>query len=74
MEKITPSYIPELCDVCGKTITSSFVDGIVWVISRYTWANVCPECHLRLGKGLGTGLGQMFAKNTETNQWEKVAG
>lgn len=56
------------CDVCGKPVGATFVDGKVKGVS--SWATMCERCFGIVGVGLGTGKGQRF--NTQTGQ--KLAG
>jgi len=59
----------ETCDICHGNLRaySRFVDGRTIM---GPWALMCERCYLIYGKGLGTGVGQMY--NSET--LEKVAG
>ena len=54
--------LPNLCDICGKKITDTFVDGKV---HNASWAIMCPKCFEQVGSGLGIGQGQMYLKATK---------
>ena len=60
----------ENCDICHKPITKTFVDGS----TRYgPWATMCSQCFHTVGKGLGTGKGQMYQKQAN-GSWLKIRG
>ena len=63
---------PATCDLCPTSISTEFVDGRVRGGS--SWAILCPDCHARYGVGIGTGLGQRYRFNPESELWEKVEG
>jgi len=62
--------IPAGCDCCGIGIHSEFVDGAT---IHGPWANLHPTCHLRIGRGIGPGLGQRYRKQDD-GRWMKVEG
>jgi len=47
------------CDLCGKVDLFEFVDGGTVM---GPWANQCMPCHRRLGRGIGHGKGQHYAR------------
>ena len=47
------------CNLCGKVALSEFVDGAT---RMGPWANMCLPCFKRVGKGLGVGRGQRYAR------------
>lgn len=47
------------CDLCGKVDLFEFVDGATVM---GPWANQCLPCHRRLGRGVGVGKGQRYAR------------
>lgn len=53
--------IPQNCDICNNSLTDYFVDGKTQFGS---WANMCPTCHTKHGKGLGVGYGQKYNAST----------
>jgi hypothetical protein len=61
---------PEQCDFCEHKIMDEFVDG--GLIGYTCWAIMCPPCFRRLGRGLGTGLGQRYT--LEHGKYVKVEG
>ena len=62
---------PAVCDLRREhKITDTFIDGNTVYGS---WANMCPACHRQYGRGLGTGAGQSYTKQTD-GRWLKVAG
>lgn len=62
--------VPFSCQVSGRKITDSFVDGVVK--GTATWAIMHPEVHRVKGIGLGTGRGQLFVQRD--GAWYKVEG
>lgn len=61
---------PEECDICKSKLTFEFVDGATILRS---WAFMCDPCHIRYGRGLGTGKGQKYRKSA-AGIWVKVLG
>lgn len=55
------------CDVCGRTVGTTFVDGKT---RHGPWANMCESCHKVHGVGIGTGKGQRY----ETATMRKIDG
>lgn len=46
------------CDICGKQIQRSFVDGVT---AGGRWGIMCPTCRINEGRmALGVGLGQKY--------------
>lgn len=58
---------PTNCDLCGITLTQTFVDGR---IQSGSWGILCAGCHRDDGCGLGTGNGQRYDLKT----LEKIDG
>ena len=52
------------CNLCGKVNLSEFVDGATRI---GPWANMCMPCFKRVGKGLGVGRGQRYARVAEAS-------
>jgi len=62
---------PTTCDICHNPIKKEFVDGL----TQYgPWGIMCKPCHKRRGCGLGTGRGQKYVRDSESNRWVKVEG
>lgn len=68
---------PESCDLCGTDLLEGgfFVDG---AIKDGSWANMCPGCTAKHGRGIGWGVGQFYrAQGTADGQktrWVLIAG
>jgi len=63
---------PEKCELCGREIPYSFIDGRTLLGS---WACMCEHCFYD-GPGigrLGVDNGQRFIR-LEDGRWQKVAG
>ena len=60
---------PAACDICAQPIALTFIDGAT---QCGPWANMCPACHTRSGRGLGIGRGQKYTR--EGNHFYKVEG
>lgn len=62
--------IPKHCDICRTKLDklSEFVDGSTVLGS---WAIMCRPCHVKYGRGFGTGHGQLYRK-ASNNNWIKV--
>lgn len=58
------------CNLCQAQLTDFLIDGAT---RMGPWAVMCPTCHGKFGRGLGTGLGQRYGKTAE-GRWLKVAG
>jgi len=50
--------IPKKCDLCGKPLKGTFVDGRM--LTAGSWAIMCTACFMLYGAGLGTGKGQLY--------------
>lgn len=66
------------CDCCGKRFGAS-ASATMYDAATITgpWANLCQPCFNRLGKGLGTGLGQRYELQTDgqgKTAWVGTAG
>jgi hypothetical protein len=48
---------PEKCDLCGKPVGETFIDGKT---HKGFWANMCFGCHTLHGIGIGEGIGKMY--------------
>lgn len=68
---------PDHCDLCGCNLsetTPAFVDGKA---GPRGWANMCAQCFMRDGKGIGWGIGQLYAQvrgRRGTLQWRLIGG
>lgn len=58
-------------DDFGRPIVGSFVDGKT---TSGSWAIMSLESHRTHGVGLGTGRGQKYQLDFDTNIWLKVNG
>jgi hypothetical protein len=61
---------PAACDLCGKPITTTFIDGAT---KRGAWANLCLRCHREIGRGVAPGDGQMYQRQDD-GRWLKTGG
>jgi hypothetical protein len=61
---------PTKCDCCQRPIDRVFIDGRT---QSGPWAMLRPDCHNRLGVGLGLGKGQRYEQQ-EDGQWLKTEG
>ena len=65
------------CDLCGCNLsktTPAFVDG---KIGPKGWANMCAQCFVRDGRGIGWGIGQLYAQvqgRDGTYRWHLIGG
>lgn len=78
MSKVVKQHYnpPEYCDICPTSINHSkhkypFVDGKT---TQGPWANMCPACFEKYGRGLGTGKGQRYEFSADLNVYVKVEG
>ena len=62
--------VPSMCDICQNKIADEFFDAKT---DAGPWANMCPECFIKFGVGLGTGLGQRYIKAND-NEFIKIGG
>lgn len=72
MTKFWQGTPPKRCQLCGKAITDTFVDGAV-ANTGGRWAYMDPDCHKNVGLGLGTGIGQKYVKQAD-GRFAKAAG
>jgi hypothetical protein len=63
--------VPKKCELSGKVITKTFVDGRVPGMT--SWANMHPKYFKALGGTFGVGRGQLYEKQ-ENGRWLKVEG
>lgn len=63
---------PEKCDLCNFLLAKEkyMVDGIIKETTQC--ANMCPDCAMDFGEGIGLGKGQLY-QNTEKG-WLLVSG
>ena len=52
---------PQCCDGCEAAIAERFYDAATRL---GPWALMCPQCFPLYGRGLGTGVGQEFTKDS----------
>lgn len=62
---------PTRCDLCGRPLGESFVDGRTK--PRGQWGIMDPGCHAKYGYSLGPGYGQLYEKQ-EDGRWLKTEG
>ena len=67
------AYGAEACDSCGCSLEERglYVDGKVR--NGVAWANLCAPCFEKHGSGIGWGIGQIYAHQTDC-AWRLVAG
>ena len=67
------AYGVEQCDACGGSLNERavFVDGRLK--DDIMWANMCAQCFLVKGAGIGWGSGQLYARQPN-GDWRLVAG
>ena len=72
VKKMWQGIEPKTCDIpaCGNLITTEFVDGAT---RMGPWANMCPSCHMKYGRGCGTGQGQRYRKDKD-GHFVKIEG
>lgn len=58
------------CDLCEKSIKETFVDGMT---KTGPWAIMCQSCFDDMGRGIGTGLGQVYQEQPD-GRWMNTAG
>lgn len=64
---------PETCDLCGCALEdcSLFIDGSLQ--GEMIFANMCADCFLAKGSGIGWGTGQLYHQETD-DSWLMVGG
>jgi hypothetical protein len=67
------AYGVDHCDICGGSLDGRalFVDGALK--GQIGWANMCAQCFLSKGTGVGWGSGQLYARQPN-GDWRMVAG
>ena len=55
----------EKCDFCGCTLSARglFVDGRLG--GQLMWGNMCAQCFVENGEGIGWGKGQLYARQPD---------
>jgi hypothetical protein len=63
---------PDTCDLCRRSLVASgfFVDGLT---QEGIWANMCPQCYMEHGSGIGWGIGQLY-RQCDGRRWRCIAG
>lgn len=61
------------CGTCGRSLSGCglAIDGRLK--SKSMWGNFCASCHSKAGEGIGWGVGQLYARQTN-GCWRLVAG
>jgi hypothetical protein len=63
--------VPKACQLSGKVIAKTFVDGRVPGMT--SWAYVHPKYFKAIGGTFGVGRGQLYEKQ-DNGRWLKVEG
>ena len=60
------------CDLCKRELAplGTMIDGAT---TFGPWGLMCPECHARYGRGIGTGAGQRYEVQAD-GRWLKTGG
>lgn len=63
----------ETCDYCSRKLAECrlFVDGRE--AGSHVWGNMCPDCFLAKGEGIGWGTGQLYFQE-HPDRWLMVVG
>lgn len=61
---------PTKCDITGLPVIDTFIDGAT---IHGPWGFMIPETHKTFGRGLGTGKGQRYEKQSD-GRWIKTEG
>lgn len=63
----------ERCDLCSDPLSNKvyFIDGAVQGAGM--WANMCPQCYFKHGRGIRWGAGQLYMRQVG-GSWLMVAG
>lgn len=64
---------PDKCDICSIPLTSSRFMADTGIVDHSAWANMCADCAIFYGEGIGWGKGQLYEKQ-EYGRWLLVAG
>lgn len=64
---------PEDCDICSIPLSREtfFSDGRLQGVPA--WANMCADCSVYYGAGIGWGIGQLYRKESD-GRWLMVGG
>jgi hypothetical protein len=61
---------PEKCDLCHCKLEDFYIDGRL--DGGLMWGNLCSECFIEKGVGIGVGFGQIYGQSEEG--WSLVGG
>ncbi len=64
---------PEQCDVCTIPLSGEVFMSDGRVKDGTMWANMCADCTIYYGAGIGWGIGQLYRK-AEDGRWLLVGG
>lgn len=65
--------LPESCDVCGVPLKSDRYASDGQLRDSFAWANMCADCTIYYGSGIGWGSGQLY-RQANHDRWQLVAG
>lgn len=64
---------PEECDICSIPISGETFISDGRMRENTAWANMCADCTVYFGAGIGWGVGQLY-RNEGDGRWLLVAG
>lgn len=64
---------PESCDVCGIPLDTDRYISDGKLKDSMAWANMCADCTIYYGSGIGWGVGQLYRREDDT-RWRLVGG
>ena len=64
---------PQACDLCGRDLTVRKYYLNARHRGKLLWSNMCSQCFLGVGEGIGWGKGQLFSRQPD-GKWLQVGG
>lgn len=64
---------PEACDICTNPLSKDSFMSDGRIRGKTAWANMCADCTLYYGEGIGWGVGQLYQKEVD-GRWRLVGG
>lgn len=64
---------PEACDICWVPLHREMLMSDCQIGGHDAWANMCADCTVFYGEGIGWGVGQLYRKEPD-GQWLLVGG